>query len=103
MFYRSLSACNVDTHWLPLIARCGHCSIPYNVVGKLETIQQDLFFIGRMVGVNFSDSAVNPSSGGDTSSLAREYFSMLDKKIIKQLYNSYRMDFELFGYSPNGY
>ena len=103
MLYRDLSSCNVDTHWLPLISRCGHCSIPYTVVGKLETIQQDLFFIGRMVGVNFSSSATNPSSGGNTSSLAMEYFSKLDKEVVKQLYSSYRMDFELFGYSPNGY
>ena len=69
----------------------------------METIQQDLFYIGKIVGAKFSDSAANPSSGGNTSNLTMEYFSQLGRETVRQLYNLYRLDFELFGYSPNTY
>ena len=29
----------VDLHWKPFIDRCHHCSIPYTVIGRIETFQ----------------------------------------------------------------
>ena len=84
--------------------------MPYTVVGKLETLTQDLHYIGRMAGVNFnvnyaarpssakSGSGVNSSSV--TSDWAKKYFSELDKNMVRQLYKIYKVDFEMFGYSP---
>ena len=106
MFYylillRHLSTCNVDVHWRPFITRCGFCTIPYTVVGRLESIQQDLYYIGGMAGVQFGHYSSNPSSGGSSNQLAKKYFSELDKRTIRQLYEIYKVDFEMFGYHPN--
>ena len=43
------------------------------------------------------------SSGGSTKDLARKYFSELDIDTVTRLYNLYKVDFEMFGYSPDNY
>ena len=43
------------------------------------------------------------SSGGSTKDLARKYFSELDLDTVASLYNLYKVDFEMFGYSPDSY
>ena len=36
---------SVDRHWRPFTARCAYCDIPYDVVGRIETFQQDIRYI----------------------------------------------------------
>lgn len=43
------------------------------------------------------------SSGGSTKDLARKYFSEMDIDTVKRLYQLYKVDFEMFGYSPDEY
>ena len=43
------------------------------------------------------------SSGGSTKDLARKYFSELDLATVKKLYKVYKVDFEMFGYTPDIY
>ena len=43
------------------------------------------------------------SSGGSTRDLARKYFSELDIMMVRRLYEFYKVDFEMFGYSPDEY
>lgn len=43
------------------------------------------------------------SSGGSTRNLARKYFSELDIMTVRRLYEFYKVDFEMFGYSPDEY
>ena len=38
-----------------------------------------------------------------TSELAREYLSRIDHKTFRDLIEVYRVDFEMFQYSPEGY
>ena len=49
----------------------------------------------------FSETHV--SSGGSTRDLARKYFSELDIMMVRRLYEFYKVDFEMFGYSPDEY
>ena len=72
-------------------------------MGRLETLQEDLNFIGQMAGVKLETISTNPSRGGSTSDLARKYFGQLDRRIVKKLYKLYKVDFEMFGYSPDLY
>ena len=50
---------------------------------------------------NFTLLENNVSSGGSTKLLAAKYFSELDLKTIERLYQIYKADFDLFGYSPD--
>ena len=43
------------------------------------------------------------SSGGSTKDLARIYFSEMDIDTVKRLYQLYKVDFEMFGYTPDEY
>ena len=51
----------------------------------------------------FLFSATHVSSGGSTKELAKKYFSQLSLSTVKKLYNVYKVDFEMFGYSPQLY
>ena len=97
---RVMSNCQLNVHWMPYVPQCGLCDHNYTAVGRLETMQEDLHFIGEMAGFKLNTISANPSSGGSTSKLARKYFGQLKRKEVKQLYELYRMDFQMFGYSP---
>ena len=43
------------------------------------------------------------SSGGSTEELAEKYFSQLRLDTVKRLFQLYRVDFEMFSYSPQLY
>ena len=45
----------------------------------------------------------NKSHGGSTKEKAKKYFSEIDIDTAKQLYDLYKVDFEMFDYSPDEY
>ena len=102
-YFRRLAHCVMDVHYRPFISRCAYCSVPYAVISKAETFEEDKRFIGKMAGIQFEDIQVHKSSGGGTKELARKYFGLLDRKTVDQLYEFYKVDFEMFGYSPEVY
>ena len=99
---RTMAECHFNHHWLPYVTSCSLCTFEYSAVGRLENMQDDLLFIGQMAGVQFKNN-VSHSSSGSTSQLAREYFSQVDEDDVEQLYQLYKIDFEMFGYSPDLY
>ena len=101
--FRDLSNCGVNGHWMPFISKCAYCSVPYAVIAKAETFEEDKRFIGKMAGIQFDDIHQNESSGGSTKELARKYFKQLDRKTVDELFEFYKVDFEMFGYSPELY
>jgi len=98
---KTYGKCNVNVHCLPFISRCGYCDIPFKIIAKAESFSTDRKFIGRLANVNFTIIENNVSSGGSTKLLAAKYFSELDLKTIERLYQIYKADFDLFGYSPD--
>jgi len=100
---RTLNSCRIDKHWRPFISRCGYCDLPYRVIAKAENFQDDQRFIGDLAGVQLDKVETHHSSGGSTRQLSKEYFSMLDTHTVNRLYNLYKVDFEMFGYSPDLY
>jgi len=41
----NLPCFNIDVHWRPFNARCLYCDIPYNVIGRVETFEEDVQYI----------------------------------------------------------
>ena len=97
---RSMHNCNLDRHWQPYISRCAFCDVPYRVIGKAETFQEDQLFIGHLAGVQLEHIVAGGSSSRD---LARQYFGQLDRRTVDRLYRLYQVDFQMFGYSPDLY
>ena len=75
----------------------------YTLVAKIETLNEDLKFLGILAGVIFPDIKSHESSGGRTQHLAIKYFQKLTKKTVWRLYKRYQLDFEMFNYSPQAY
>jgi len=95
--------CKFNNHWKPYISRCGYCEIPYKIIAKAETFAEDQKYIGRLANVNFTTLEKHVSSGGSTKSLSEKYFSQLDLETVVKLYQVYKVDFQMFGYSPDKY
>ena len=106
----------VNAHWKAISQKCHHCAIPYNVIGRMETFDEDLNYIILQLGLenilpikNINTlSNTNQDSKQHIANTAKtkeslEYFSKLKKSQIEQLYQIYKIDFEMFGYSAKDY
>ncbi|XP_013773665.1 carbohydrate sulfotransferase 11-like [Limulus polyphemus] len=98
-----------DFHWLPIWMACAPCHIQYNFIGKVETMSDDFKYLSSLTGLT-NELAERPQgiwfhrserSNVTSSSLTRQFFSNIPKQEIKQLYEKYKLDFELFDYSLN--
>lgn len=88
----------VDVHWRPFVSRCNYCNVDYTIIAKFETFGLDLDHISSMAGVKFSSK--HDHQGGDTSLVTTKLFSQLPRRYGEQLYQVYKMDFEMFDYDP---
>ena len=52
--------CRLNNHWRPFISRCGYCDIPYNIIVKAETIQEDQKYLGHLANVTFAKIGLSP-------------------------------------------
>ena len=67
-------------------------------------MDEDLQYIGKMTGIEFEQLHKNEhSKGGNTDDVLEDYFAQLDRKVVMKLYEMYRVDFEMFGYSLDDY
>jgi hypothetical protein len=115
-----------NEHWQPQYKHCDFCEINYDIVGRVENLEEDLKYIAHIN--NFTSALpndernfhVHPSGikrftspeGTQQNKLinsqrkdekAIKYFSLLTSNQLKGLYNMYQIDFEIFGYSEYPY
>ena len=105
----------VRTHWAPFWFTCDLCSpnMAPEMIIKTETLQWDvpevLARLGMAADIGFPDIRVtgnddNFQEGNRASEeFVVKYFSELSKRDILRLYEVYKMDFLMFGYSPNSF
>ncbi|XP_075215151.1 carbohydrate sulfotransferase 11-like [Lycorma delicatula] len=96
---------SLDMHWIPMTEFCTPCQIDFDVIAKFETLQEDQKYLIDIAGVRniIKPEWKNPSKGRVTKELMNNYYSQLTITQMLQLYNIYRFDFELFGYSLDEY
>ena len=69
----------------------------------METLQEDLNFLLDQLNLPPRDFPMTHTQKGGHSSteeVVKKYYSTLLKSDVRQLYEMYRLDHELFGYSP---
>ena len=82
--------------------------MPYDVVGKLETFDDDLKYIVHTAGIanliltSDTEALRNVAPVADKER-TKKYFGMLGKKQKEALFEMYKLDFELFGYRADEY
>lgn len=96
-------------HWAPYWKECHHLCAKRtrpDFVVKLETLNED---IAKLLSILNLDDKVDlfphthSQAGGHSSTLAQKYFSQLTVDQVKELFNLYRLDHELFGYDIQPY
>lgn len=93
-----------NDHWVPYYLHCHVCEMEYDIIGKMETIAEDMDFIAVESGLaaaNITLPWANKRSSGHEASL--DYFKGLSLAQVKGLYAIYKPDFEMFGYTADLY
>ena len=106
----------VNAHWKAISQKCHHCAIPYNIIGRMETFDEDLSYIILKLGLenilpiknvstlsNTNRDSEQHKANEDKNKESLEYFSKLKRSQIEKLYQIYEIDFEMFGYSAKDY
>ena len=102
----------INEHWKPAYMHCNFCQIDYNVVGRIEKFEEYLDYIKQSTNLNLSVIHMHPSGAHtiskkkqklDKKIKVRNYLSTLSSKQRTDLYNMFKIDFELFDYKEEEY
>lgn len=85
-----------DYHWRSFWKFCKPCSIRYDFIVKSETSEQDAREVFKHLRIN--DKIHLPKRYKNSLSPSK-YYENIPDDLLQQIYEKYRMDFELFGYS----
>ena len=91
-------------HWEPVYRFCNPCQVNLTHIIKFETFDRDTRKILEKANLMqyLPDSgkiAENVSKGNNnSSSLVDKYLNELPSYLLKELYDMYEIDFDLFGY-----
>ncbi|XP_063982776.1 carbohydrate sulfotransferase 11-like isoform X1 [Diachasmimorpha longicaudata] len=91
-----------DDHWMPYYLYCTPCSVNYTIIAKVETLNDDQTFAIQRMGLASKIKPMWRHSGGQ-SDASSVYFSQLTPDHITQLYEKFKLDFEMFDYTPDSY
>ncbi|XP_047740130.1 carbohydrate sulfotransferase 11 [Hyalella azteca] len=88
-----------DVHWRPYFVNCGVCDLSYKYIIKMETWNEDLRYLLPKfnIGDEVHGNALNSANA------SYRYFKTLPRPLILQLYEIYKIDFEMFDYSLDEY
>lgn len=96
----------MDWHWKQYDMLCHPCLIYYDFIGHFENLYTEADQLLNILQV--SDKVQFPRNKTSsyklpTKVLAKEYLNSLSKQAKEKLYDKYKHDFELFGYSMEDY
>nr|XP_054761641.1 carbohydrate sulfotransferase 14-like [Lytechinus pictus] len=91
-----------DPHWTPQYIRSRPCEQNYDVIVKLETSDEDIDFVKRVVGIDdkmlFKEEYTDRHTVSNTESVVISHFQQLSEQTFQKVCDCYSLDFELFGY-----
>ncbi|XP_055708756.1 carbohydrate sulfotransferase 11-like [Phlebotomus papatasi] len=92
----------LDMHWTPITNFCTPCQVRFNIIAKFETLEEDQRYIidkaniGHIVSPQWKNSGKGKKS---TVDMLEDFYNELSDKQVKELYEFFKYDFELFDYS----
>ena len=91
-----------NIHWAEVYTQCTPCNMDYDVIGKLETINDDVRYILNLAHLEGKVQFLTPINSSPTFSYKNNtletYFRDVPIEYIRKLYARYKVDFEMFGY-----
>ena len=93
-----------DPHWASFSATCLPCLVNYDFIGKLETSSEDFAYVMKRYAnaTSFPANLHGPTSRDHkktTNQVFKKYYNQLPPELLRHLVQSYRTDFDLFGYN----
>ena len=99
------SAEAVNAHWREYYKLCHPCVVNYDVIGKYETLDRDVDYVLKILGLD--DTIKFPPKpkmkGPSTRELMASAFQNITSEEIHQLWEMYAVDFTMFGYEYPDY
>ena len=109
-----------NEHWRPYYQHCDYCDIKYDFVGRVEHFKNDFNYVALMTSISLHTLPTTVlrahPSGSDTrysipskkskkekNQKVIDYFAQVSASQLVELYNIYKIDFEMFGYSLQPY
>ena len=103
-----------NEHWEPQYMHCDYCDIRYDIIGRVETIEDDLEYIAEVNnfksdfyrikdGIHVHPTFKRKSGIKEPAEKIKHYFMQLNATQVHNIYHLYKIDFELFGYSTEPY
>ncbi|XP_061932413.1 carbohydrate sulfotransferase 11-like isoform X1 [Apis cerana] len=91
-----------DDHWMPYYWFCALCIVDYDIIAKVETLYQDQIYAIHKLNLQ---GIIKPrwQHNRNHSNASKIYFSQLNRDMVEKLYEKFKLDFELFDYSPYEY
>jgi len=120
----------IDGHFMPYSRRCLPCAMKYDMIIKFETLEEDSKYLIEQCGLEdrleilhenpaptgpetdqgyknkskkVKKGKEKPQESNSDSKTALDFFRDIPASKIRQLYQHYRHDFDIFGYSPAEY
>ena len=83
-------------------------NIRFSVIGMFETMKEDVEYIINASNLNISASSFPRINSHSTHNnghklLSLRYFQEIDEESVRKLYDIYKIDFEMFGYTVDDY
>ena len=75
----------------------------YDLVLKVETLESDWEVLRRLTGLEELPDLKHLNDNQNNQGIYRDYIGQLSPRTLQKLYNKFRLDFELFGYSLDFY
>ena len=91
-----------DEHWKPMSLFCSVCTVPYNFILHFENLEREeqlLVDLWNVSGIVSSRWENRNDRGLAKKEIRDGYLGLLDRKEVDQLYELYKDDFLLFGYT----
>lgn len=90
----------MNPHWMPQVIHCGLGMIPYDFIGKMEHLGQDVDYVLNVIGKSNERFPTQDEIGFPSSGATRKAISaMYSPDVMAKVRMLYDMDFELLGYN----
>ena len=89
----------INTHYTTMLSMCGHCSLKYNYIGTIETMNEDAEILKKKFDIKHDFPKVaSTSKGAESSSDVRNEYDKLPELLKNYTLEYYSNDAALFGY-----
>ena len=96
----SVDIMTTDVHFRSYLGSCKPCNADYDYVIKFETLKNDMEYLKQKLNISdYHRQAVFPNRNFKTiPSLVQSTFRQIPSNLALQLYEKYKIDFDIFGY-----